>query len=231
MLHALVHVDWSRLSHAQGIADDVPSLLKSIERGDSYEREEACQELLRLLCHDGAVFDATAPTVPFLYELLGCVPTSQDRENLLWLLACAARGTGATEEAVRTAVAMGVEQAFAWLRDPHPRVRLHAALVCAVVPTRPVLTQVLGQAVERERALDVRVGLSLSLAVHGVFSEAVYDSEDDDLPLDRLDPVVRRAARGVRRAEVIELLAALASEGLDEALLEALEVAPRSRSV
>lgn len=228
MLHALVHVDWSKLSHAQGAADDLPSLLRSVERGDSYEREEACRELLELLCPNGEVFSATAPALPFVYELLGCVPTSQDRENLLWLLASAARGIGASQDEVRAAVAIGVEQAFGWLRDPHPRVRLHAALVCAVVPTRPVLAQVLAQAVERERALDVRVGLSLSLAVHGVFAEAVYDSDDDDLPLDRLEPVVRRAARGQRHAEVIELLAALASEGLDEALLEALEAPQRS---
>ncbi|MDY3561389.1 HEAT repeat domain-containing protein [Gemmata sp. JC673] len=96
MLDGLDAVGWSSLTHAYGEATDVPELLRALASPDPQEREEASDELLGNIWHQGTVYPASAAAVPFLYELL-TAPEVQDKSAIALLLACVATGAGYLE--------------------------------------------------------------------------------------------------------------------------------------
>ncbi|MGW1545056.1 hypothetical protein ACWCPM_33420 [Streptomyces sp. NPDC002309] len=63
-------MDWSRLRHAYGSAEDVPALLRDLASPVEETAAEAEQELWSSIVHQGTVYAATAPTVPFLARLV-----------------------------------------------------------------------------------------------------------------------------------------------------------------
>lgn len=56
---------WRELDHAYGPADNVPALLRALERGE----QELWDELVPALCHQGAVFTATYAAVPHIVRI------------------------------------------------------------------------------------------------------------------------------------------------------------------
>jgi hypothetical protein len=92
MFEKLDQIDWSKLKHAYGPASDVPDLLRSLASEDKEDREEAMYELCGNIWHQGTVYEATAPAVPFLLELLES-PTVLGKEEILFLLAHLANGS------------------------------------------------------------------------------------------------------------------------------------------
>jgi hypothetical protein len=97
MLEGLGDVDWSRLTHAYGRADDVPGQIRDLLSPSAKAREAALYELFGNVHHQGTLYTATAPAVPFL----AAVARSDEahprvRIELLWLLdAIAGGGTDA----------------------------------------------------------------------------------------------------------------------------------------
>ncbi|WP_026251557.1 MULTISPECIES: hypothetical protein [unclassified Streptomyces] len=65
----LGRIAWPELHHAYGPADDVPDLLRALAATDEESAEEAEQELWSSLVHQGTVYRATVPAVPFLARL------------------------------------------------------------------------------------------------------------------------------------------------------------------
>lgn len=70
MLEGLDAVDWSTLRHAYGTADDVPELLREVAFGDDATRHGTITRLCGTIWHQGNVYEATAPAVPFLIEII-----------------------------------------------------------------------------------------------------------------------------------------------------------------
>ncbi|MFJ3762749.1 hypothetical protein [Streptomyces sp. NPDC090080] len=70
VLAGLDQVSWSQLHHAYGSAEDVPTLLRGLASLEEGTAEEAEQELWSSIVHQGTVYTATAPTVPFLARLI-----------------------------------------------------------------------------------------------------------------------------------------------------------------
>ncbi|MFJ6708868.1 MULTISPECIES: hypothetical protein [unclassified Streptomyces] len=70
VLAGLDQVSWSQLHHAYGSAEDVPALLRGLASLEEETAEEAEQELWSSIVHQGTVYTATAPTVPFLARLI-----------------------------------------------------------------------------------------------------------------------------------------------------------------
>ncbi|MFF0969154.1 hypothetical protein ACWDQO_19070 [Streptomyces sp. NPDC003703] len=69
-LSALGQVPWSDIRDATGSAAGIPPLLRSMARGDAEAARAALKELRGRICQYGFVVEqATAPTVPFLWEL------------------------------------------------------------------------------------------------------------------------------------------------------------------
>ena len=98
MLTGLDSVPWAQLHHAYGPADDVPSLLRAVADGPAEARQQALWELWGNIYHQGTVYEASAPAVPFLAELATSTSIPEhDRVQLLYLLAAIAGGTSYLE--------------------------------------------------------------------------------------------------------------------------------------
>ncbi|MFF3890579.1 hypothetical protein [Streptomyces sp. NPDC001914] len=78
-------VRWSELTHAYGPAEDVPELIRALYGDDAEAADEAVQELFGTIHHQGTVYRASAPAVPFLAHAALHAP--RRREDLLMLLA------------------------------------------------------------------------------------------------------------------------------------------------
>lgn len=66
----LDQMDWSRLRHAYGSAEDIPALLRDLASPVEKTAAEAEQELWSSIVHQGTVYTATAAAVPFLARLV-----------------------------------------------------------------------------------------------------------------------------------------------------------------
>src|SRR3712207_6339794 len=96
MLERLNDVPWGELNHAYGPAGDVPKNIRDLASRSANKREGALDALLWTLCHQGTVYSATAPAVPFLLELAASDQV-KDRQAILQLLAYIASGSGYLE--------------------------------------------------------------------------------------------------------------------------------------
>lgn len=140
MLEGLDEIRWDELAHAYGDAADVPELLRQLAASDPATATAAVGALFGNICHQGTVYQATAPAVPFLLELVAD-PAVHRRDGLLHLLAEIATGspvygdgqsddpwtrpswrpTGDTQE--------GREQAGAWVRAAQQAVTVGVPVV------------------------------------------------------------------------------------------------------
>ncbi|MFF0390761.1 hypothetical protein ACFYS8_19035 [Kitasatospora sp. NPDC004615] len=62
----LDQVDWAELSHAYGSAEDVPELICGLYASEPAALDETVYELFGTVCHQGDVYAASGPAVPFL---------------------------------------------------------------------------------------------------------------------------------------------------------------------
>ncbi|PYC65468.1 hypothetical protein C7C45_28475 [Micromonospora arborensis] len=91
MLDGLDDIDWARLGHAYGAADDVPGQLRALLSPDPATRDEALGDLYTNVFHQGNRFEASAYAVPFLLELLAD-PATPDPAAVAGLLSALAVG-------------------------------------------------------------------------------------------------------------------------------------------
>ncbi|MGW1723514.1 hypothetical protein ACWCQK_11375 [Streptomyces sp. NPDC002306] len=78
-------VPWHTLTHAYGSAEDVPDLIRALYEEDEDTVEEALRELFGTIHHQGTIYPASAPAVPFLAHAVRHAPGRRD--ELLMLLA------------------------------------------------------------------------------------------------------------------------------------------------
>ncbi|MFC8421560.1 hypothetical protein ACFUN7_11865 [Streptomyces sp. NPDC057236] len=89
-------IQWQTLTHAYGSAVDVPDLIRALYRDDDTTVDEAVHELYGNIHHQGTVYSASAPAVPFLAHAARHVPGR--RAELLMLLATLADHTPSDTE-------------------------------------------------------------------------------------------------------------------------------------
>lgn len=99
----LADIDWNRLRHAYGPADDVPALLYAVTLGTEDVRRDAWWELWGNVHHQGTVYEATPACVPFLTQI-GADAGHPERVNALAFLRFIAVGDGEYAAATRAAV-------------------------------------------------------------------------------------------------------------------------------
>ncbi|MFD6654599.1 hypothetical protein ACFWEB_05510 [Streptomyces parvus] len=140
VLGAMRNVRWHELQHAYGSASQVPGVLSRIAWGDAPSSDEALNDLERWI-GTPPVFDSTAATVPFLWEL-AATDTVRDRAGVLDLLSTIlAAGNPehpAWTRAAHDAVAEGRGTAVRLTADdtaasPHPTVRVAATRLLAAI--------------------------------------------------------------------------------------------------
>ncbi|MFF3501232.1 hypothetical protein [Streptomyces sp. NPDC003247] len=85
-LDRLAHVPWPEIKDSTGCAAAIPFLLTAVARGDADAAGSALGQLRRRICQYGFVVgQATAATVPFLWELVR-LPQVTCRVEILDLL-------------------------------------------------------------------------------------------------------------------------------------------------
>jgi HEAT repeat protein len=85
MLEGLSKIQWGRLTHAYGPAADVPGYIRQLLDPDEKVRRDAMKALRYTVAHQGSRYRATAPAVPFVFEVLEHRRTA-DRDWLIELL-------------------------------------------------------------------------------------------------------------------------------------------------
>jgi len=65
----LDRIEWERLDHAYGSAQDVPYFIRSLGAEDPDVRGEAFQALLMTILHQGSLYTATVAAIPFLLRI------------------------------------------------------------------------------------------------------------------------------------------------------------------
>lgn len=100
MFDGLHEIDWSQMHHAYGTAEEVPGLLHALASADEEERGKALDRFYGAVHHQGDVYQCTAASVPFLFELAGdaAAPVRAAAVELLVGIGRAAFEYGATEE-------------------------------------------------------------------------------------------------------------------------------------
>src|SRR5262245_9963590 len=89
MLDGLDSVQWGRLTHAYGTAEDVPELIRGLRSADADVRRNALHELYGNIYHQGKRYEASPYAVPFLLELVNDSAAADRAEVLLLLTALA----------------------------------------------------------------------------------------------------------------------------------------------
>lgn len=93
MFEKLDQIEWASLEHAYGSAEDVPQLIRDLASDDPTVRDEAFYAAYGNIFHQGTRYQATAPAVPFLLEILD-QPDYAAHDELLYLLAHLVMGYG-----------------------------------------------------------------------------------------------------------------------------------------
>jgi len=86
LLAGLDDVDWGSLEHAYGTAEDVPGRIRALATGDDEARAQARYWLSASIHHQGSIYSATGPAVPFLVRL-ACDPRTRERAWIVRFLA------------------------------------------------------------------------------------------------------------------------------------------------
>ncbi|AEV87225.1 WD-40 repeat-containing protein [Actinoplanes sp. SE50] len=206
-------MDWASLTHAYGPAEDVPDLIRALAGGD----DDALHDLHGNIWHQGTVYPATAPAVPFLIRILDA--PGADPAGVLGLLAVIATGAGyhdvhehdqavraglamreriAAEHgwvaAARTAVAAGLPS-YLRLLAAHPEDPVRTAAAGVIGTLGPQVaggaSAALRQAAAGDRSEVVRAAAVLALGDRG---ETADDRLADPAPLVRVTAALVLAA-------------------------------------
>ncbi|WUH91491.1 hypothetical protein OG900_16165 [Streptomyces sp. NBC_00433] len=138
----LGRVPWHELGHAFGSADDVPRQIRALYLGDEEAAREAIYELHGTIHHQGSIYPASAPAVPFLAHAALYARDSL-RAELLTLLATLAdhlpedtaspHWPGSSVAGVCAELARVMPDLLPCVRDPDRAVRRAALRVVAAV--------------------------------------------------------------------------------------------------
>ena len=219
-LAGLDDVDWASFEHAYGPADDVPAVLRALVSGDDEQAEAALDELHSNIWHQGSIYPATIPAVPFLAEIAASRAAGARTAEVLHLLGRIAESTdprGIEEpDAVRDAVAAQYEALATLIDDPDAETRTAATLVLvrAATPEHArslILLRWRAEAGELQRA-------DLLRAMIRVDADAAAELADEEL-------AIAAAAAPSPAEAVLRVCCALArihaGRALDERVLDA----------
>ncbi|PNP76107.1 hypothetical protein FNYG_10665 [Fusarium nygamai] len=192
-------IDWSKLNHAYGPADDVPHILRELQSTNPDVYKTALDSCWSNIYHQGTRYSASVATIPFLYALLDSQAT-KDREIILFLIVNLAigdpdwavpnginiqeweeriasmeppnRGYALHERKAYEAVEMGLSSMIRCLDEDSASLRANAAHALAFFPRHSdASTIALLDLLSRETSDNVRGTIVLSLAILFVWSK------------------------------------------------------------
>jgi len=188
-------IDWHKLQHAYGSADDVSDQLHRLADGD----DSSIEDLFGNIYHQGSLFEATAYTVPFLWRLLAA-QGEIGHSGIAALLSAIAEASGSQRsgwaEKSREEVWKGAGVALKLLSSSDERARRGAASILAcfteyadqlTIPLRGVLRRPDCSQCERAR-------IGLALAAMGEFNDEAFGAHDSAFFAEAKDLAERAAA-------------------------------------
>ena len=208
MLDGLDKINWGSVQHCNGPAHDVPKLLRDLISKDKKNQSAAILELFGNIWNHGTIYEATAPAVPFLYEILEN-PSCFERFSVLWLLGAIANGSsyhqvhhpGQKTEVEREmiwvknahrAVQQGVKTVLGLLDEKDKDLRFPVVLLLASLPEEAAqIIPALSSILSAEKNAEARAGLGLALALLGDFHLEAFRSENTKLPLALIEALAK----------------------------------------
>jgi hypothetical protein len=196
-LAGLHEVAWDELEHAYGKASSVPHMLDALSSASEDDRGWAISGLSASINHQGSVYSASGPAVPFLVELAGRADV-EDRQRILHLLAGLAVHDpqwflyADLDEAASPAqpeVAAGGPVFVRLLADPDRDVRTGAAYVLSFIMPPPEASAAVKRALALETDRYARSSLLLALGYIARRTKSVAERTtlerylDDECPL------------------------------------------------
>ncbi|RKK93861.1 hypothetical protein BFJ68_g15398 [Fusarium oxysporum] len=205
-LAGLDSIDWSRLNHAYGPADDVPLILRELHSRDPEVYKTALDACRSNIYHQGTRYSASVAAIPFLYALLDS-PATEDRETLLYLIVSLAighpnwvvpngidiqewerrlavmdpedRGHAMQELKAYEAVELGLSSVMRCLDEDSASMRANAAHALVFFPRQSGPSRVaLLDLLSRETNDDVRGTIVLALAILFVRADDVSEKRN-----------------------------------------------------
>lgn len=194
-----MEIDWGKLQHAYGSAEDVPGLLRAMASEDAEVREEAMEELVSSLCHQGSIYPASVHAVPELARL--ALEGPGHRTDLLWLLGGIADGDGRAElrAAAQRAVAVALPPLSHLAHDTDARVRDAVLLLIAAcgqeyaLPLLPLLRARLAEEPDPEVRGKVVTALALLDAGDGGWRHALLTDPEPRVRIAAAEDLLRTA--------------------------------------
>lgn len=190
MLEGLEQVDWPHLTHAYGPADDVPALIEALTSVEDEEQEEALEELMNCLVHQGSVVEATAYAVPFLIDLLQHQHIHHKERilELLFAISCGSSAIPAGDSYAAGLIRRQIEQrGLDYEAQARRAMQYVTAAHRAVTNGLPVYLQLLesGDRLVRFAAAEILPGLDelhkATPQVVGVLASAIPGETDEDV--------------------------------------------------
>ncbi|KAJ4094219.1 hypothetical protein NW760_014341 [Fusarium oxysporum] len=187
-LAGLDSIDWSRLNHAYGPADDVPLILRELQSRDPEVYKTALDACWSNIYHQGTRYSASVAAIPFLYALLDS-PATEDRETLLCLIVKwerrlavmdpEDRGHAMQELKAYEAVELGLSSVMRCLDEDSASMRANAAHALAFFPRQSGPSRVaLLDLLSRETNDNVRGTIVLALAILFVRADDVSEKRN-----------------------------------------------------
>ncbi|MDF9825993.1 hypothetical protein M2447_000069 [Ereboglobus sp. PH5-10] len=186
-------VSWGKLSHAYGDASDVPGHLRALVDGDAKAADHASSELFAAILHQGTIYTATIPAIPFFARIAAC-PGARGRKEALWFLVgfgesiragwsrtpgYLPRGTNMKDfdARCRAALAGACEMVASVVSDPAPELRALAAQVAqASLPMPGKIIAMLRRQLSVEKDNDAKAAIIRALVAGGALSRAEVDA-------------------------------------------------------
>lgn len=248
MLEGLDDVPWAKLRHALGPADDVPDLIRDLASDNDERRAKSQYDLYGTLWSHGTVYEATLNAIPFLVELLEHAE-HVDRPWLLIYLSALANGAshhevhqlhGIYDEERDTAeFAAKIAQEQSWVDGAKKAVRKGLPTYQRLLShddagTRASAAFLLGglrdDAPTTIAVLSGRLASESVPVVRASVAEALGSLGDEPLTRVRLLDLVEHDNAPYVRWAAARSLAFLATDDVDDAVVEALVFALKDPS-
>ena len=127
MFQGLDEIDWSSLSHAYGEATDLPKLIRNLVSPQAATVDTTIDALFGNIWHQGTVYPASAPAVPFLADALGAM-NPRHQAALLTLFGALAQGHGYYDAHRHLSFAKEAMEK-SWVSDPDATLVLERSIV------------------------------------------------------------------------------------------------------
>lgn len=140
MIDGLDDIQWDKLTHAYGTAEEIPKYLRLLSSDEPDVLKKTFTHLYNCLYHQSTIYEASVTTIPFLIDLL-MAENIQRKSSIIRLLSHFAHGDylksfnlGIWDQLARSEVVKGLPTYLSLLDDENSRVRIQTLAILSYSP-------------------------------------------------------------------------------------------------